>query len=587
MNLWVIGWSAGLAPDPRRVEAAVRATVEALPFLPDADVGTWQAPSGTAVAAWAAHAGPAYVEAGPDRLGLWSGRPFRWTADDRADGRGPLDATLYREPAHRWADDLDGRGAALAYDDSDRALSVYADPLGAYPLYRVDTANATWLSNRAEPLRGLAGSRELDLDALAGLLGGGWPLGGAPAWRAVRRVEPGVLTLSSGAAEQHRELLSPADTATMCGAGWDAGEAARLLVEEVRALADWPGRASLVPVTGGRDSRLVLAAALRAGIDFTTATGGAPDAPDVVAGRELARVAGVEHALLPADPAGDPWSATDAAASVLGLTASGTASLADAAGFPLGPGTGLGELWHSGQGGELARRYYREAAGGDRDAVVEGLERVFCGRRIGRADPLSDAGRDRVRERIAAWADGRLAHGTRVEDLPDLFYLDERMGSWAGPTHGAVEWVRDTTSPLWSARLLPHLLGGTVAEREAEAFHTAVLRELAPELVSVPYAGGGGHGVAHKVRRAAEEARRMFHRSAAASGDADPFADVLARTRFAVTSQPQHCAWHVLDRGRTAALLDREAPALDAMSRAYVWRIATVFLDPAMTEATP
>lgn len=589
MNLWVIGWSGSLAPDPRRAESAVREFTGALPFAPSPDPAVWQAPSGAAVAVWSAHPGPGYVEAGEARLGLWSGRPIRWEAGDRADGTGPLDPGLYRQPAHRWAEDLDGRCAAVAYDDADRSLSARADPLGAYPLYRVDSGGATWLSNRAEPLRALAGSRTIDLDALAGLLGGGWPLGGAPAWRDVRRLEPGVLTLHPRSPERHRELLPAADTAAMCGAGWDAAEAARLLVEELRALADWPGRPSLVPVTGGRDSRLVLAAALRAGIDFTAATGGAPDAPDVVAGRELARVAGVEHALLPADPAGDPWSAPEAAATVLGLTASGTASLGDAAGFPLGPAPGApgpGALWHSGQGGELARRYYRDAAGDDREAVVDGLERAFCGRRIGRADPLSDAGRARVREGIAAWVDRRLASGARVHDLPDLFYLDERMGAWAGPTHGAVEWVRDTTSPLWSARLLPHLLGGTVEEREREAFHDAVLRELAPELVDVPYAGGAMHGVAHRVRRAAEEARRMLARAARDPGGGDPFAGVLARTRFAVTSQPQHCAWHVLDRERTAALLDRDAATLDAMSRAYVWRIATVFLDPALAGAT-
>ncbi|HVE68484.1 MAG TPA: hypothetical protein VNB64_07890 [Solirubrobacteraceae bacterium] len=591
MNLWVIGWSGKRAPDPERAESAVRGFVEALRFPPSPDVGTWQARSGAAVAAWSAHPGVPYVETGEDRLELWSGRPIRWEAGGRADGAAPRDPAFYRQPAHRWADGLDGRCAAVSYDDAaGRCLSARADPLGAYPLYRAESDGATWLSNRAEPLRALVGSREIDLDALAGLLGGGWPLGGAPVWRAVSRVAPGVLTLHPESGEQHRELLSPGDTAAMCGAGWDAGEAARLLVEEVRALADWPGRASLVPVTGGRDSRLVLAAALRAGIDFGVATGGAPWDADVLAGQALARAAGLEHALLPADPDGDPWSRPERAAAVLGLTASGTATLADAAGFPLGPGHGrlgeAGELWHSGQGGELARRYYREAAGDDRDAVVDGLERAFCGRRIGRADPLSDAGRARVREGIATWADGRLAGGARVEDLPDLFYLDERMGAWAGPTHGAVEWVRDTTSPLWSVRLLPHLLGGTVAERAREAFHDAVLRELAPELVAVPYAGGAKHGVAHTVRRAAEEARRMLQRSSADAGEDDPFAGVLARTRSAATSQPHHCAWHVLDRERATALLERDAGALDAMSRAYVWRIATVFLDPAMAEAS-
>lgn len=588
MNLWAIGWSAALAPDGRRLRAAMDGVLEALPFLPGAELRFWQAPSGAAVAAWAADEGPAYAGAGDARLTLWSGRPVAWqdsAGAERADGRAPLAPDFYSTPAHRWGRRLDGRCAAAAYDDAERSLTVFADRLGAYPLYRTQAGGATWISNRAEPLRALAGSREVDLDALAGLLGGGWPLGGEPAWAAVRRVAPGVLSLHPRAGERRRELLTAAETAAMCGAGWDAAEAARLAVESVRALADWPGRASLVPVTAGRDSRLVLAAALRAGLQFETATGGAPSDADVLGGRALAEAAGREHAILPADPEGDPWSAPERAAAILGLTTSGTASLGDAAGFPLSAGpAGLGALWHSGQGGELARRYYRDAAARDRDGGVEALERTFCGRRIGRSDPLSDSGRARVRKGIAGWVDARLAHGARVEDLPDLFYLDQRMGAWAGPTHGAVEWVRDTTSPLWSARLLPHLLGGSVAEREREAFHDAVLRELAPELADVPYAGGAGHGLAHKARRAAQEARRILRRDAREHGESDPFAGVLAVTRRAAGERPHHPAWHVLDRERTRALLERPPGGLDEMSRAYVWRIATVLLDPGLAE---
>jgi hypothetical protein len=586
MNLWLVGWSSSLAPDPRRAEAALPGLLGGLPFLRGVAVERWQAPSGGAVAAWAAHPEASYVDAGEGRLALWSGRPVAWESAERADGRGPLDPAFYLAPSHRWTDALDGRCAAAVYDDAERALTVRADPLGAYPLYRAEVDGATWISNRAEPLRALAGSRTVDLDALAGLLGGGWPLGGEPAWSAVRRLAPGVLSLHPQGGERRREVLSLADTAAMCGAGWDAGEAARRLVDEVRALADWPGRDSLLPVTGGRDSRLVLAAALRAGVPFTAATGGAPDSPDVVAARELCAAAGIAHTLLPADPAGDPWSAPEDAARVLGLTASGTASLADAAGFPLSGGERLGDLWHSGQGGEIARRYYASAAARDRDGAVDALERVFCGRRPGRSDPLSPAGRERVRAGIAAWVDRRLAAGARVDDLPDLFYLDERMGAWAGPTHAAVEWVRDTTSPLWSARLLPHLLGGTVEERGGEAFHDAVLRELAPELAAVPYAGGGKRGVRHKARRAAEEARRRLARPSAGNGSGDPFAPVPARTRAAAAMHPHHPAWHVLDRARTSALLEHDAAALDEMSRAYVWRLATVFLDPAMLEAS-
>jgi hypothetical protein len=144
--------------------------------------------------------------------------------------------------------------------------------------------------------------------------------------------------------------------------------------------------------------------------------------------------------------------------------------------------------------------------------------------------------------------------------------------------------VRDTTSPLWGARLLPHLLGPSMAEREAEALHDAVLRELAPELLDVPYAGGSKGGLRHKARRAVEEARRRV--SPAGEPGSDPFDGVLDAVRQAVAAQPGHVAWQVLDRERVDGLLAPDAAGLDEMSRHYVWRIATVFLDPAMAEAT-
>ena len=386
MNLFVIGWGCSRAPDPARAEAAVRDLADALPFFRSVQVGGWRSPSGALVAAWTPAAGP-YVGAG-DGLTAWAGRPVSWDPEGRADGRRPLEPGFFADSADRWANRLDGRFTAVRWDEGRRSLTAVADALGAYPLYRADADGVIWLSNRIEPLRALVGSRAVDLGALSSLLGGGWPLGGRPVWADVRRVAPGVLTLDDSG-EAHAPLLEAAEVSAMCGAGWDArggGGVAR------RGRAG-PGRLARAPERrpGHRRPRLplVFAAALRAGISFDAVTGGAPGSPDVVGGQALCSAAGVPHSLVPADPHGDPWSTPDEAARVLGLTASGTASLGDAAGFPMGPRSGPPVLWHSGQGGEIARRYYRAAAGRDRDAAVDGLQRVFCGRRPGRAEPLS------------------------------------------------------------------------------------------------------------------------------------------------------------------------------------------------------
>lgn len=601
MNLFLVGWSAALsgrrpgAADPEGLQAADRAAavLEALraPFFADEAVERWTAPSGRAAAAWLSHAperlgGVRYAAAEGGRLALFAGRPIRWQGD-AADGRGPLDPALYLTES--WEDALDGRFAVVRAGDE--GVDVVTDPLGAYPVFRCEADGTVWVSNSPWALRQLRGPAPLDLDALAGVLGGGWSLDGVPLWKGITRVP------------------WRASTAVPSGSGFDPDRAARLLTEGTRALADWPGRPNVVLVTGGRDSRLILAAAQRAGIAFEARTGGTPDAPDVVLGRQVAEAAGVEHGLLAPHPHGDFMAHWRAMAATLARTTGGTATLGDAAGFPLGPNPAPPAplpLWHTGQGGEIARGYYG-AAGGD---PVGRLYRAFTGRRPGRTEPLSAEGARRVREQIATWADQQRAAGARDEDLPDLFYLHRRMATWAAPTHAAVEPIRDSTSPLWSAWLLPDLLGLPAARRAREEFHLRVLERLAPELVDLPFEGGrpwpakqGALGrralrVAVLARKARAEAGRQWAARAAAPppptagpagtaasagaappGDAtaDPFAAVLPEIRDVVLADADHPAWRVLDRARVEELLSRPAAGLDAMSRAYVWRLATVF----------
>jgi hypothetical protein len=358
----------------------------------------------------------------------------------------------------------------------------------------------------------------------------------------------------------------------------------------VRALADWPGRPSVVPVTGGRDSRLVLGAALAAGIDFTTTTGGEPGQPDVETGRRLAQAAGVPHSIVEHDPHGSVMTDWRRAAELLSLTTSGTSSLSDAAGFPFGPRPGPLVLWHSGQGGEVARAYYGLGEGLDRDGLIERQYRAFVARRPGRTEMIGSQGQRLVREQIGQFVDEQLGAGVAPVDVPDMFYLQRRMGTWAGPSHGAVEFVRDTTSPLWSHRLLRDELGLPAGDRARELFHLRVLERLAPQLVDIPFEDDRpwparqsdlarrvqrGRVLARKVR--GEVLRRARAARAPSPPGEDPFARVLPEIRDAVLSQPGHDAWQVLDRARVEALLRSPAGALDTMSRYYAWRLATAF----------
>ena len=73
-----------------------------------------------------------------------------------------------------------------------------------------------------------------------------------------------------------------------------------------------------------------------------------------------------------------------------------------------------------------------------------------------------------LREHLHDWVEQQLDAGAAPADVPDLFYLERRMATWAGPSHGCVEPVKDTTSALWSRRLLAHELGASTAERSGQ-----------------------------------------------------------------------------------------------------------------------
>lgn len=629
MNLFVAGHSA-TPLDDCLARRALAELLDELPFFDAAAIETWSAPSGRVEIATVAHGaedvGPvSYSSLQERRAALFAGRPVRWQADGRADGLSALDPNSYHEPAERWAAELDGRCTVVRADDT--TLEIYVDPLGAYPVFEAEVGGARWFSNSAMALRLLTGDSTVDEDALASVLAGGWSLGGEPLWRKVRRVQRGVVLSLSPEGERREALLELERIVSLPGAGLDAEKAATELTALTGALAQWPGRPNVVPLTGGRDSRVILAAALRAGFEFDVLTGGAPSHPDVQVAARLAATAGLPHGLLAADPHGDRQSHLEAMARLTALLSGGTATLADAAGFPLGPREGPLPLWHSGQGGEIGRGYYGVGGAG----VAERLHTRFTARRPGRIDILSADASDSVARRIGEFVERMSQAGAATTDIPDLFYLLERMACWAAPTHGVVEAVRDTTSPLWSQRMLPHVLGLPARERMLERFHLALLEELVPQLVEEPFADGSSwpsrqselrrqlqraRKLSGKVR--AELERRRAGRRAegaqtgstqpasaraesthsasgrtwstqatdpsaakatqARAGATDPFDTVIASVREAVLSQPGHPAWSALDRPQTECLLARPAVSLDEMSRYHVWRLASVFM---------
>lgn len=601
MNTFVIGWALVAPVDLDGATAAVTSVVDELAFLERASIRTWRSPSGNVAVVTAGHsqeqAVASYVQFESSRMALFAGRPIRWTPEGDADGRGPLDPCFYLAPSEQWAETLSGRCTAARYDEDTGHLDVYTDPLGAYPVYSAEAGGTRWFSNRPSILAAILGRRGQNTHALATFLGCGWSLGGATVWDGVERLPRASLHRFGGrdgaATHKATPLLPIESIASYFGVGWDPGEAARVLVATVRALADWPGRKLSVGLTGGRDSRLVFAACVAAGLDFDAETiafpsmRGFPDTNDVVVARRVAEVCG--RALSIEMPV--PGSGVRGSARVLRLISSGLVSLGDT-GLLTPPESGVPlRLTQSGQGGEIARAEF--GIGENSTAkLVDGLFRHIVPawpRPIVTSDAMQT-----VRDYVVSWVGEHLERGVAPSNIPDVFYLLERMSNWAGPAHSVYDSVNDVTSPLWTTRLLPYQFGLPAPEREREFFHLRLLEALVPELARLPFAGVNPRWPTFPTRRSSNTQRyrmlafkitREFRRRASAAyrrrrdpSAGDPLlAEAMDEARECALAMPSHPAWDVLDRSRVHRLLSQAPSTLDPRRQRYVWRLVTIF----------
>jgi hypothetical protein len=588
VNLFVVGTAARPQAALQSAAEALARAADRLPGFEDRSVDKWANADATAVAVAISHApdavgGIRYRSFEPDRMALYAGRPFAWEESGAADGRGPLDPSFYLEPVERWRDRLDGRYAVARQLPGSDACEAFTDALGAYPLYAARGDGVSWVGNSPAVLADLAGGSELSTEVLTSFFACGWSLSGDPIWSRVRRIERGTrVTLRAGRIEERQDLFPAAELAATFSTRFDAGDAATAIAGAAAALADWPGRPAEVAITGGRDSRLALAGALRSGVAFTAMTKafpgheGYPDTADVTVARRLCRETGVEHRVICQEGGLNPLSDPRRAARILTATGPGTVSLGDSLELPAGGAPAPFPVLLGGQGAEVAKGAYGAAAA---NASPEALAELLLPKASPSFPPrLVDAdGEQAVRSWLRAWAQRQIDSGVPVVEVPTLFHLLVRLGTWGGAGLTSRDFGLDTTSPMWTKRLLGQQVALPLAERRAGLFFARVLQELSPRLAEMPYEGGG-KGLSAKVlkeaRRRASRPLARFHGRA----EADAFPGAFAEIREAVMTQPDHPAWSALQKRRVHRLLGRKPYALDPRSRQQVLRLGTVFL---------
>ena len=202
-------------------------------------------------------------------------------------------------------DRLAGHYAQVELDRSGQG-TVQQDPYGLHPLYIGRVRDVTLIANRpqlvAVEIERLTGkSAERDHCFAAWLAFIGRPIGDRTGYEDVRCVPFGAGVRID---PDHGASLSFTDAPWQLPA-MDIDDSCidRIeceLIANLRAAIKAMGHTPRLQLTGGRDSRLVLALAVRAGLlqDVDIVTNGKADTPDVIVAKDLATSLGLRHTLL-------------------------------------------------------------------------------------------------------------------------------------------------------------------------------------------------------------------------------------------------------------------------------------------------
>jgi hypothetical protein len=433
-----------------------------------------------------------------------------------------------------------------------RTSVTRVDPvyLAELPGAVVAADRATWAAWTASRLDGH------DPLHVCALLNPGFPLGSVTPFAGVTAAgSSAALRLLDGSVTR---VGAPGGAAGSDASRGGARDVADALVAAVAPLRDAGGPVQL-SLTGGKDSRLIAAALVKAGVPVEARTHGFADHPDVVVAAEIARRLGIEHVIrTPAAPGQRVDVLGRIRATV--LVADGMLSAFENVGRP--DPAASPALTAGGHGGELLRGGYAETSG--RLAPAGGLRRAVApARRAARSAELLRRLTTKhiglIRPAPAASYAASLAPWTpRLARHPlhalDDFYLVNRAGRWSAAARQAYLLRERLVQPLFDDRVVLAARAVPLAGRVSGALSAAVLAELSPALADVPLAGkpAAGTGSPFDWRRQYGDAVSTFLRG------------------------------YILDLGLTGGLFDvLSQPAVERVltpphaDRATVWALAT------------
>lgn len=420
-----------------------------------------------------------YVAESPERVTFYEGT--------LVDPRGRFQGNDARDLDRFWQDIPSvAEGQYVVVRASKEAVELITDPLGMEPVYYARFGEGWLVANSVTLLLRIIGHRPINLDAASFFLCQSWV---PEDWtlRESVRVIPGGQRWRWRCGENVPDVEQYFGIRDLTGLHRpDLEELGADLVGQVKALGMAAGLIEC-PITSGKDSRLLMALVLRAGVEATYFTAGGSSTADVIAGQAITRTLGVPHELR-------PYTSTDLAASwettsrALLEQTDGLVNLWYLDNFFLGQLSAVTrlsmQLW--GIGGEMARGNWSQPK------VVLGLQNAsaaLSGRMAyGHEGLLRSRAVNVAAEVVRRFASRALAVGVVPGNLADAFKAAQYMPRAHGSQGRNSRSTGDYFSPYCTRRWLIAAFGLSPARRMTEPLHYDLLRRLRPDLHALPLA---------------------------------------------------------------------------------------------------
>lgn len=410
-------------------------------------------------------------------------------------GAAPADVALaaYVRWGTAFFDHLEGNYVLLLHDAPAGLTLAGVDPRGLGQLQAVRLGEDVLLASEAKAF--FADPRfkaKLDSTGLADLMITGWVLDGGALFASVEGLALGChFEMRAGKLASVRH----ADDRELVRGDLRGESYLDRMAVEIRAIAAeaFAGEELLLPVTGGLDVRLVLAAA-PSEADPLAFTFGAPGDADVRGGRAVAHAHGLRHVIVEPEP--DFLQAH--AATTVRLTEGRLNVIDNTTGDRMRSFAGR-RHFVSGSAGEAGRRSLRTCAMMPDGALLGCCDAEFetrflngvwkpplaCDRMVDIFGPegahLYDAGVERIAGKVRAGA------GLAPADRLDLHLVDTSEGNTRLRLYLASQWV-PARAPFLTRRWVEALFSGVPEERIDDLTRLRLIRRLDRAVARVPWA---------------------------------------------------------------------------------------------------